>query len=85
MQLKLNRKENFSISTYLNDKPISTPDWEVFVDDENNTEDQFFIVVRDPQTGNQLKIQIKNYINYENIETTDIVEHTDDGVQESEE
>lgn len=62
MQLKLTRKENLSISTYLNDKPISTTDWEVFINEETKDDDEIFVVVRDPQNGNQLKIQIKRYI-----------------------
>jgi len=65
MQIKLSRKEGLRISTWINDKPISTSNWEVYSD--NTKDDSILIVQQEPGTNNQLKIQIDKITNYENI------------------
>ena len=66
MQIKLSRKEGLRISTWINDKPISTSNWEVYSD--NSKDDSLLIVQQEPGTNNQLKIQIDKITNYENVE-----------------
>ena len=66
MQIKLIRKEGLRISTWINDKPISTSNWEVYSD--NSKDDSLLIVQQEPGTNNQLKIQIDKITNYENVE-----------------
>ena len=66
MQIKLSRKEGLRISTWINDKPISTSNWDVYSD--NTKDDSILIVQQEPGTNNQLKIQIDKITNYENIE-----------------
>jgi len=66
MQIKLSRKEGIRISTWINDKPISTSNWDVYSD--NSKDDSFLIVQQEPGTNNQLKIQIDKITNYENVE-----------------
>ena len=66
MQIKLSRKEGLRISTWINDKPISTSNWEVYSD--NTKDDSILIVQQEPGTNNQLKIQIDKITNYENTE-----------------
>ena len=66
MQIKLSRKEGIRISTWINDKPISTSNWDVYSD--NSKDDSLLIVQQEPGTNNQLKIQIDKITNYENVE-----------------
>ena len=66
MQIKLSRKEGIRISTWINDKPISSSNWEVYSDNTKNN--SILIVQQEPGTNNQLKIQIDKITNYENTE-----------------
>ena len=66
MQIKLSRKEGIRISTWINDKPISSSNWEVYSDNTKNN--SILIVQQEPGTNNQLKIQIDKITNYENVE-----------------
>jgi hypothetical protein len=66
MQIKLSRKEGIRISTWINDKPISSSNWEVYSD--NTKDNSILIVQQEPGTNNQLKIQIDKITNYENTE-----------------
>lgn len=53
--MKLTRREDVNIVTWINDKIISTSDWQVFAEIEN---DSLFFSIQEPGTGNQLKIKI---------------------------
>jgi hypothetical protein len=66
MKVQLKRQEGVRVQTWLNDKSISTNDWEVFVSEDNSSE--IMAIVQDPSTGNQLKISITKYVAYENAE-----------------
>jgi hypothetical protein len=65
MKQELKRQESIHIRSWLNDKPISTADWEVFGSEQGDTE--YVVVARDEKTGNQLKIIIQKYENFEEI------------------
>jgi hypothetical protein len=64
MRKQLTRRENLQIQSWINDKPISTGNWEVFGLDEGQSE--ILLLAREPNTGNQLKIIITKY--HENFE-----------------
>jgi hypothetical protein len=64
MKIQLRRQEDVKIRTWINDRPISTSDWEVFYAEENSSE--IMAIVKDPSSGNQLKISISKY--HENSE-----------------
>lgn len=61
MQLK--RREDVIVSTWINDKPISTPDWLVFGEIQ---EDTLYFSIQEPNTNNQLKVKIQKITNHEN-------------------
>lgn len=67
MQLKLKKREDVSISSWINDKPITNQDWEVFSHEEAN-DDTILLVLLDRQSNNQVKIEIKKYVKHENSE-----------------
>lgn len=69
MQLKLSRREDITISSWINDRSITTQDWEVYSQDDSK-EDVILLVLIDRKTNNQVKIEIKKYTKYENIETS---------------
>jgi len=66
MKIQLRRDDTVKIKSWINDKPISTSDWEVFTANEGETE--VVLLARDPNTGNQLKINITKYENFEEVE-----------------
>jgi hypothetical protein len=63
MKIELKRQSNLQIKSWLNDKPISTSDWEVFASSEGETEN--ILLVHDTKSGNKLKIIITKYENFE--------------------
>jgi len=71
MQLKLSRREDLTISSWINDRSITTQDWEVYSQDDSK-DDVILLVLIDRKTNNQVKIEIKKYTKYENIETSNV-------------
>jgi len=69
MQLKLRRREDITVASWINDRPITTPEWEVF-SQEDSKDDVILLVLIDRKTNNQIKIELKKFTKYENIETT---------------
>lgn len=61
MQLKLSRREDITISSWINDKAITNGDWEVYSQDDGKS-DEILLVLIDRKTNNQVKIEIKKYI-----------------------
>ena len=57
MQLELKRKEDLAVSSWINDRPISTDDWEVYGYDKEK--DSLIILLKEPNTANQIRIEIK--------------------------
>jgi len=57
MQLELKRKEDLAVSSWINDRPISTDDWEVYGYDKEK--DSLIILLKEPNTTNQIRIEIK--------------------------
>jgi hypothetical protein len=53
--MKLIRRDEITVTSWINDKIISTPNWQVFAEIEN---DSLFFSIQEPGTGNQLKIKI---------------------------
>ena len=53
--MKVTRREDVTVTSWINDKIISNSDWQVFAEIENDT---LFFSVQEPGTGNQLKIKI---------------------------
>ena len=66
MQLKLNRREEITVASWINDKEITSPEWEVYSHDDSK-DDVILLVLIDRKTNNQVKIEIKKYIKYEDI------------------
>lgn len=58
--MKLTRRDDVTVTSWINDKIISNTDWQVFAEIENDT---LFFSVQEPETGNQLKIKIEKHIN----------------------
>lgn len=69
MQLKLSRREDIQISSWINDRPITNGDWEVYSQDDSKSDDILLILI-DRKTNNQVKIELKKYTKYENVETS---------------
>ena len=65
MKQELKRQEGIKIRSWLNDKPISTADWDVFGSEQGETE--YVLVARDEKSGNQLKLIITKYENFEEV------------------
>jgi|LakMenEpi03Aug12_release.lakeMendotaPanAssembly.Ray.scaffolds.fasta_scaffold5105755_1 hypothetical protein len=63
MRIELKRTDQVKIKSWINDKPISTDEWEVFASTEGETETVFLI--QDQRSGNKLKIMITRYENFE--------------------
>jgi hypothetical protein len=63
-QLKLERVPNVSVASWINDKPISTEDWEVFTSYEDGSVN---VIVMEKGGTAKLRLQIKQYVQYENI------------------
>ena len=60
--MKLNRREDITITSWINDKLISNSDWQVFGEFED---DNLFLSVQEPNTNNQLKIKITKTTKHE--------------------
>jgi hypothetical protein len=54
MELKRNRE--ISIKSWINDKVISDESWEIWSNDE---EDVLYILMKDPQSGAEVKLKIE--------------------------
>ena len=68
MQIKLSRREDITVSSWINDRVITNPEWEVYSQDDSD-DDVILIVLIDRKTNNQVKIEIKKYTkNNENVE-----------------
>jgi hypothetical protein len=57
MQLELKRKDDLAVSSWINDRPISTDDWEVYGYDKEK--DSLIILLKEPNGANQIRIEIK--------------------------
>jgi hypothetical protein len=66
MQLKLTREEAISVSSWINDKPITTSDWECYTN-TSDREETIQIVLVEPQTKNQVRIEINKYVKGEEL------------------
>ena len=80
MQLKLKRRDDVKIRSWITDKPVTNDDWDVYSEIEDEDDDKLLLVLIEKGTNNQFKIEIKKYTNYENIETPN---EERSGVQES--
>lgn len=78
MRTELKRQDDVRIQTWINDKPITTNDWDVFVNTDDDS--QTIIVVKEPNGSNQLRINISKFTKNE-----DIKEQNDTRNQTSEE
>lgn len=56
--MKLTRRDDITVTSWINDKIISNQDWQVFAEIEN---DSLFFSIQEPNTGNQLKIKIDKH------------------------
>jgi hypothetical protein len=65
MKLILRKQDNVRIKSWINDKPISNSNWNIYMSDESDEE--ILIVAEEPNTGNKLKINILRYENFEEI------------------
>lgn len=70
MQIKLSRREDITISSWINDREITNPEWEVYSQDDSH-DDVILLVLIDRKTNNQVKIELKKYIKYEDNKETD--------------
>jgi hypothetical protein len=68
MQLKLSRREDIQVSSWINDRPITNGDWEVYSQEDGRSDDILLVLI-DRKTNNQVKIELKKYTKYENVET----------------
>jgi hypothetical protein len=66
MQLKLNRREDITVASWINDKEITSPEWEVYSHDDSKS-DVILLVLIDRKTNNQVKIEIKQNHKYEDV------------------
>jgi hypothetical protein len=66
MKQELIRQEGMKIRSWINDKPISTHNWDVFGIENGDTE--YVLVAKEPNSGNQLKIIITRYQEYEDLD-----------------
>ena len=63
MKNSLIRREDITIKSWINNKTITTSDWEVFSVEEGGGDD-IIILVKEPKTNNQLRINITKYTKY---------------------
>ena len=59
MKQELKYKEGIRVQSWINNTPISTNEWDVFADEQNDSE--YVILVKDKKTGNNLRIVITKY------------------------
>ena len=57
--MELKRNNEIVVKSWLNEKPMTDETWEVFSRDDSDT---LFIFVRDPATGNELKMKIEKVV-----------------------
>lgn len=62
MQVKLDRKYDISVRSWINDKPITDDTWQVFYTDSDN---EMLIVLLDEKSNTQVKIEVVKKQNYE--------------------
>lgn len=63
MQVALSKKDSLSVDVWVNDRKITDSTWSVFVDDGQG--DTIFVVLKDPNGQNQVKININKFTNFE--------------------
>ena len=63
MQVALSKKDSLSVDVWVNDRKITDSTWSVFVDDGQG--DTIFVVLKDPNAQNQVKININKFTNFE--------------------
>lgn len=61
MEPKLIRREEVRVSSWINNQPISTPEWEVYSQEET-ADDTIILVLVDQRTNNRLRLEMKKYI-----------------------
>lgn len=66
MQLKLTKREDISVSSWINDKTITTSEWECYSTDSDK-EDSIQIVLIDPKSKNQVRLEINKYVKEEAV------------------
>ena len=69
MQMKLKRQENITIKSWINDRPITDSDWEVYSTSDSDT--LITIVAINKTSNTQLKLEITQNIPYEDIKETE--------------
>jgi hypothetical protein len=55
MQVKLDRKYDISVRSWINEKPITDETWQVF---HTDTDSEILIVLVDEKTNTQVKIEV---------------------------
>jgi hypothetical protein len=83
MQLKLKRRDDVKIRSWINDKPVTNDDWDVYSEIEDEDDDKLLLVLIEKGTNNQFKIEIKKYTPTENNENIETPNEERSGVQES--
>ena len=61
-QVKLDRKFDISVRSWINERPITDDSWQVYYTDTNN---EMLIVLMDPTNNTQVKIEVVKKINNE--------------------
>lgn len=66
MQISLKRQKSIQIDTFVNERLITDSTWKVFAD--NNSEDTIYIVMKDKEGKNQVRINIKKLTDFEDVD-----------------
>ena len=85
MQLKLKRREEITISSWINDREITSPEWEVY-SHEGPDDDSILFYVIDRQSNNKVRIELKKNTPFEEIkeEESTNTQSTNENVKEEE-
>lgn len=62
-QVKLDRKHDIIVRSWINERPITDDNWHVFYTDSNS---EMLIVLVDPTNNTQVKIEVVKKVNHEN-------------------
>lgn len=62
-QVKLDRKNDIIVRSWINERPITDDNWQVFYTDSNS---EMLIVLVDPTNNTQVKIEVVKKENHEN-------------------
>lgn len=65
MQVTLTKKEAVGIDVWVNERKITDSTWQVYVDDGQG--DTIYLVLKEPNGQNQVKININKYTTSEDV------------------